>query len=136
MLPPNLKHQGQNEFNPTLEDTLECLKASFFAAPEDPPWPLSFPFHEKDNIGHGIVSVTIPESLPGHGLWPPNLWCKFELMATAMWSSWSILTVILMHLKGVAVFCKSAILLHLKALNEPTGSLYPLSVLLPSGSYG
>ena len=24
-------------------------------------------------VGHGIVSVTMPESLPSHGLWPPQV---------------------------------------------------------------
>ena len=66
-----------------------------------------------------------------------------------------------MYLKGVVVFCKSTILLHLNALvvmsphglmafanpfqlslspetafPEPTGSSYPLLILLPGGSYG
>ena len=40
---PNLKHQGQNDFNPTLEDTLEHLKVSLKCSPWRPTMALVIP---------------------------------------------------------------------------------------------
>ena len=41
---PNLKHQGKNDFNPTLKDTLEHLKASLEYSPWRPTMILVIPF--------------------------------------------------------------------------------------------
>ena len=36
------------------------------ATPEGLPWPSLYPFHKTGSNGHGIVLMTIPESLPSH----------------------------------------------------------------------
>ena len=52
---PQLETPEQNDFSPTVEDTLEHLKVLSECNPECLPWPLSFPFCIADNNGHDIV---------------------------------------------------------------------------------
>ena len=113
---PNLKHHGQSDFNPTLEDTLEHLKALLECSPWRPTMALVIPFHRNSNSGHGIVSVTIPESLPGHGPWSLSIWCKFGSWWPKQCEAVDQSDCQPMYLKGVVVFCKSTIPLCLNTL--------------------
>ena len=95
--------------------------------------------------------MTIPESLPGHGLQPPSLWCNLVVSGHCNAEQLVSPDHHIVHFKGVAVFHKSVSPLCLNALMvvsphglmavslpfqlslspeaafaEPTGSFYPL----------
>ena len=158
---PNLKHHGQNDFNPTLEDAYEHLKASLKCSPWRPTMARVVPFSWKWIMVSMVLFQWQYQSLcPAMDL---DLWvsginlgvhgcCNAEQLVSPDHHP--------MHLKGVVVFCKSTVLLHLNTLMvvsphglatyadpfqlslspeaafaELTGSLYPLPVLLLGSSY-
>ena len=91
---PSLKYQGQNDFSLTPANTLEHQKASLVCSPWRPTMGLVVPFIELVIVGVILIQWQYQSLCPatGFGLWLSSV--NFELVVLAMWSNWSVLTII------------------------------------------
>ena len=101
-VPPSFRHQGQNDFSPTLAEMLEGLKVSLVCSP----WRLTMaqviPFSYNDRSIHGIVLEIVWRFSHGHGPQPLiPMGGYLSGWPLLIQSSSSVLTVILFTLKEV-----------------------------------